>query len=334
MTPDEYLSALAPWRFTPRQSRFVLTVALHSGYCLRRQYMAFAGIRYGKVVREFLETLVTRRLAERLAYRMDRGFVYHVHARALYRAIGQDDNRNRRRTSPAAIARKLMLLDYVIAEPSAEWYATEADKVNLFTTRFGVPVADLPQRSYAAYDERSASSTRYFMHKLPVGVVGEPPTVRLVALALDPTGQSFEQFLRDHARLLSHLSAWTIVLIGPRGQVSVAPCRQLFERYVGRLSASTPDQQDVRQYFTLRRSVERSEWAQLSAADLQQLRESRGRFSDPTFDSLYARWLATGDRAFTEGGLALGIGGSARGQLIEHTLPFRYDQFGDLPGVC
>jgi hypothetical protein len=70
--------------------------------------------------------------------------VYHLQSRPLYRAIGQEDNRNRRATSPALIARKLMLLDLVIGEPQAEWYVTEAEKVALFTEHFRVPVRNCP----------------------------------------------------------------------------------------------------------------------------------------------------------------------------------------------
>ena len=44
MTFDERVQALEPLGFTPRQTRFLVTVALHSGYCLRRQYSAFAGV--------------------------------------------------------------------------------------------------------------------------------------------------------------------------------------------------------------------------------------------------------------------------------------------------
>lgn len=58
MTFDERVAALAPLGFTPRQTRFLVTAALHSGYCLRRQYLAFAGVRYGKNVCDFLEALV------------------------------------------------------------------------------------------------------------------------------------------------------------------------------------------------------------------------------------------------------------------------------------
>ena len=135
-----------PLRLTPRQTRFVATVALHSGYCLRRQYMAFAGLQYGKVVRDFLEHLVARRLAVREPCRADRGFLYHLQARSIYRALRQDDNRNRRHASLAAIGRKLMVLDFVIAHSGGDWYATQDDKVDFFTQRLGVPLTDLPQR--------------------------------------------------------------------------------------------------------------------------------------------------------------------------------------------
>jgi hypothetical protein len=47
MTFDERVQALQPLGLTPRQTRFLVTVALHSGFCVRRQYAAFARIRYG-----------------------------------------------------------------------------------------------------------------------------------------------------------------------------------------------------------------------------------------------------------------------------------------------
>ncbi len=112
MTFDERVTALAPLGFTPRQTRFLVTAALLSGYCMRRHYLTFAGVRHGKNVRDFFETLVRRQLAQRLRYRPNRGQIYHLHATALYRALAQRDNRNRRQASPALIARKLMILDY------------------------------------------------------------------------------------------------------------------------------------------------------------------------------------------------------------------------------
>src|SRR5207302_10646368 len=96
MTAHDRIDAIAAFGFTPRQARFLVTVALHGGYCLRRQYEAFAGIRYGKNVRAFLDRLVAVGLADRFQGRPDRGHVYHIHGRSLYGALGQEENRNRR----------------------------------------------------------------------------------------------------------------------------------------------------------------------------------------------------------------------------------------------
>jgi hypothetical protein len=175
MTFDDRVRALEPLGFTPRQTRFMVTVALHSGYCLRRQYSAFAGVAYGKNVCDFLDRLVERQLAQCFTQRADRGLIYHLQARALYRALGEDDNRNRRKASAALIARKIMVLDYVLAHSETQWLATEPDKVDLFAERCGVPRADLPQRVFPASKPGAADTTRYFTHKLPVAIAGDPP---------------------------------------------------------------------------------------------------------------------------------------------------------------
>ena len=177
MTFEQRVQALEPLGFTPRQTRFIALVALHSGYCLRRQYAAFAGIRYGKNVCDFLETLVDRGLAERFTQRADRGLIYHLHARGVYRVLGQRDNRNRREASAALIARKIMVLDYVLLHAHMDWLATEEDKVDTFTSRYGIPRTDLPQRVYAASQGR-ALTIGYFTHKLPIAVAGDPADAR------------------------------------------------------------------------------------------------------------------------------------------------------------
>ena len=47
MTWEERADAVASLGFTTRQARFLALAALHSGYCLRRQYGAFAGLQSG-----------------------------------------------------------------------------------------------------------------------------------------------------------------------------------------------------------------------------------------------------------------------------------------------
>ena len=336
MTFDERVRALEPLRLTPRQTRFVATVALHSGYCLRRQYMAFAGLQYGKVVRDFLDHLVARRLAVREPCRADRGFLYHLQARSIYRALRQDDNRNRRHASLAAIGRKLMVLDFVIAHSGGDWYATQDDKVDFFTQRLGIPLTDLPQQTYASYDQRTAPTTRYFPHKLPIFVTGEPRRIHFVALALEHTGQAFGRFLHDHARLLGQLPAWAIVVIYQAGASAAAEAgRAVFDRYVlGLPSTRTHDRADLVRLFVMRRAVERNDLTSLSVADLNWFREARRRLADPIVESLYARWLVSGDHALGLGMAGPDRGAVSTGQFVARELPFSYEQFGDFVGVC
>jgi hypothetical protein len=331
MTFDERVQALGSLGLTPRQTRFLVTVALHSGYCLRRQYTAFAGVRYGKNVRAFFDGLVGCGVARRLSYRADRGHVYHVHARSVYRAIGQDDNRNRRHTSPALMARKVMLLDFVLSEPDVSWFATEEDKVALFTTRLDVPPLALPCRIYEAASE-NGRTTRYFVHKLPVYVAREPGVVHFVYLAMESTADGLQQFLVDHASLFNHLPRWSVVCLRP-GHLGLLPgCEQAFEQFLrGRLDVPRRGGEALAQYFTVRHSIEREQLAQLSVADIYEFRAAKRRFSAAALERLYSDWLVSGndvaDRLRT-------AAPRTHGQLVIRTLPHPYEQFGGMAGVA
>jgi hypothetical protein len=48
MTFAERVTALRPYGFTDRQAQFLVTVMLHSGVCLVRQYCAFSHIVRGQ----------------------------------------------------------------------------------------------------------------------------------------------------------------------------------------------------------------------------------------------------------------------------------------------
>ena len=337
MTFEERVSAVAPFGFSDRQTRFLVTVALHSGFCLRRHYAAFAGLEYGQGVRDFFDRLVRRRLASPLTFRRDRGVVYHLHASALYEAIGQDDNRNRRTTSPALIARKLMLLDYVLAAPMTDWCATEQDKVALFTIRLGVPPADLPQRLYRAR-ERTEATTRYFIHKLPIEVTDDPVVVSFAYLVTDTTGRAFSQFLEGHTSLLSRLQDWRIVAICPQKLHGLPACEKAFEQFTNAVQrpSAVAEIASVHHYFIARDLHERGDVARLSVSDIDAFRVARRRYSSPAFESLYRQWRRGGDAALSNraANVVANAIRTGRGQLLTHRLPVRYDRFGSRAGVA
>jgi hypothetical protein len=339
VTFDERVRALAYLGLTDRQTRFVVTVALHGGYCLRRHYEAFAGIRYGAPVREFLDSLVAHSLAERIQFRRDRGYVYHLRHTSLYDAIGQRENRNRRHVSAAAIARKLMVLDHVLTERTGDWYATEDDKVRLFTDRFGLALEQLPRRIFKARQGHE-SNTRFFVHKLPIHLADDL-SPSFVDLVTDTTGAGLTQFLRDHLQLLDGLRRWRIVAIAPPHIPGHTSCETALGRFCHQLRSTRngTEMADLKAYFCRRRALERGELAFVGERGFGEAtaewRAAQRRFSSAEYEALYSRWKTEGDSAL---GAPSGQGFLAaleehRGELVTRVLPYRYDRFGTLAGL-
>jgi hypothetical protein len=333
MTFEDRLVALEPLGFTPRQTRFIALVALHSGYCLRRQYAAFAGIRYGKNVCDFLEELVVRGFADHFTLRADRGRIYHVQARAVYRAIGEPENRNRRKASAALIARKIMVLDYVVGHAEIDWLSTEEEKVDLFA-RYGVPMGDLPQCRFAPASMDTSSTTRYFLDKLPVALVGDPPVATFVCLVTDTTGRMLEQFLRDHSRLFAWLPAWTVIAIGSRPN-GLHACEAAFERFRRRPTPTvSASNDDLVWFFRTRDAVDQGDLTGLSVSAIDRFRTLREAFRRPIFDELYLEWRRHGDAALANRAGLHQPSIRSVGTLVTELLPFDYSQFGSLPGIA
>jgi len=338
MTFADRVAALAPLGFGPRQTAFLATVALHGGYCLQRQFQAAAGVPHGQVTRNFFATLVSRHLATAIQFQSSTGVIYHLHAKSLYRAIDQDDNRNRRVVSPALIARKLMVLDYVLTVSPACWFATEDDKLALFSTQLGLDRSLLPQRTYPAQDARRPATTRYFVHKLPIRLVPGEGVVEFVYLVVEQSGRPFEDWVRDHMRLLSRLPQWRIVLVCPP-QVShgARACEAGYVHAFGASPAAGSDRPraELSWYFATRRAVEASDLKNLSVADLDRYRDLRRQLSSAAVERLYVAWQQSGDAALAPANAAspFAQASDVRDRLRTHVLPWRYRQFGSLPGV-
>jgi hypothetical protein len=112
--------------FTERQAGFLVTVMLHAGVCLARQYCAFARIKYGEPMRTFFQTLEARRFVTPQTCAHGRARLFHVHYKPLYTAIGEPDNRFRRPMTLArgelwGVRRRRSLLDGRRLVPPGQW---------------------------------------------------------------------------------------------------------------------------------------------------------------------------------------------------------------------
>ena len=163
-----------------------------------------------------------------------------------------------------------MLLDYVLGEPNADWYATEQDKVALFTTRFGITPTDLPRRVYLARRASDADTCRYFIHKMPIRLFGAAPFVSFVSLVTDTTGAGFGQFLQDHVRLLNRLPAWQIVAVAPRHLRGLQACSAAFRWFSadGRPPRLRGEDATLLRFFRIRECVDRNAFESLTVEDL------------------------------------------------------------------
>src|SRR5262245_16778944 len=114
MTDAERHYALRRFGYTEQESAFLCLAALHGGYFLRRQYAQFLRRHDGGTVTQLIEKTLALGHTKASTYRQ-KIQLYHLCARAFYTALGQADNRNRRRHQTDAIKNKLMGFDFVLA---------------------------------------------------------------------------------------------------------------------------------------------------------------------------------------------------------------------------
>jgi hypothetical protein len=216
----------------------------------------------------------------------------------------------------------------VLSGPEVEWFATEHDKVELFTTRYGIDPDDLPHRTFDMDGDEDATTTRYFIDKLPIYIPPSTAVPHFVYFASDTTTQRFGQFLRDHRRLFARLPAWAVVCAKPAHLVDLSAHETTFSDFVQGKSVGNAD--GLRRLFATRRLVEDGQLGKLTADDLHAFRQARKLFATPRTERLYLAWLTDGEAAFTD----VGAPPLGSGQLLIRTLPHTYEQFGTMAGVA
>jgi hypothetical protein len=165
----ERAELLAPFGVTERQARFLATVMLHSGVFVGRQYAAFSGITHGQKVHDFIERLLIRRFVTPIELgSTGRTRIFHVHHKPLYAAIGEPDNRNRRRVTIERAIERLIILDGVLADRSVTWLGSEREKRHYFKQHLGDHLRD-NEYPRLLFGKRPNMTVRYFPDKLPIG---------------------------------------------------------------------------------------------------------------------------------------------------------------------
>jgi hypothetical protein len=284
---------LAPFDLTDRQARFLVTVMRHAGVFVGRQYAAFAGITHGQKVHDFVERLLVRRFATSIELgTTGRTRIFHVHYKPLYAAIGEPDNRNRRRVAIDRTIQRLMILDAVVADRSVTWLGSEHEKRRHFMKRLGDGLRD-NEYPRLVFGKPPNVTIRYFPDKLPIGY--EPGCCRHVFLylALSPSPVDFCVFILRHLELLSALGFWTIRVLFPR---SLNRSRDAYAKAAYELLRTplTLSERDDLTWFLRQQDVLAPN---ASAADAARWRAARRTFRGARFVALRRHWIAEGERA-------------------------------------
>jgi hypothetical protein len=325
LTPDERLRAVTNLGFTERQAGFLVTVMLHAGVCLGRQYCAYGQIAYGQKMHDFFRSLLARGYVTARPSGKKNAKLYHVHHKRLYRAIGEPDNRHRRPTTLARAVERLMLLDAVLADRERMWLATEREKLAHFTLTLQVPRHDLPRLTFRAPD---SETVRYFPDKLPIGIDRDERTHIFVYLATRDVPIDFRAFLERHAELLRALPAWRLRLLVPRHLRDAIPAYKsaFHEQLASPLRPVILD--ELRWYVHARGRAP-------ITSDLRFDHAARA-FAAPRFRALYRAWLEHGEPVLdaTLSPTVADAISRGSGQLECYVLPHHYLHLFPLVGTA
>ena len=290
--PENQVALLMELGYTEPEARFLYVVATHSGYFILRQFLNFTGARRGKRSNLFARKVLNNghgSVRDYLGY----GSIYHLFSRTLYGQIEKGNLRNRRKHSFDYIRTRLVLLDFILANPEAEYLETEQDKVTFFCEKLGVAKEFLPGRLYEG-GPGSRPTLRYFVDKFPLFVAallpGTPPVVTLsfVDSGLG-TIAGFLTHLAAYQPLFRQLQAFLFLYISPT-DAQFARATECF-RAVVKHPLESDMSSEVLRYFQVRQRFEKRQYVVPVTEDFEFLNEAKSRFHGDRFERLYNAWI-------------------------------------------
>ena len=163
---------LEPLGWTGREAEWIALVCLHSGVFTRPQFCFYFDTHRVHAYR-FVKTLMDRGEAvesDTLIFNGG-GKTCRISSKPIYRALGVENIRHRRKACPPVVMRRLLSLDFVLEHPGMNWLPAEPEKVAFFE-KLGLSRRLIPRRIYYG---AAGAQKRYFALKLPIA--SDPETV-------------------------------------------------------------------------------------------------------------------------------------------------------------
>ena len=164
---------LEPLGWTGREAEWIALVCLHSGVFTRAQFCHYFET-YRKQAYRFVKALIERGEAVETEgpVARGRGKTCRILSKPIYRALGVENIRHRRKARAGIVMRRLLSLDFVLEHPGMNWLPAEPEKVEFFEG-LGLSRRLIPRRIY--YGAVGAQK-RYFALKLPIAAGPETVT--------------------------------------------------------------------------------------------------------------------------------------------------------------
>ena len=163
---------LEPLGWTGREAEWIALVCLHSGVFTRPQFCHYFDTE-SKRAHRFVKALVALRAAvENENFMLSGGAKpCRILSKPIYRALGVENIRHRRKAQAGVVMRRLLSLDFVLEHPGMNWLPAEPEKVEFFEG-LGLSRRLIPRRIYYG---AVGMQKRYFALKLPLA--GDEETV-------------------------------------------------------------------------------------------------------------------------------------------------------------
>ena len=232
-----------------------------------------------------------------------------------------------------------MLLDYVLAHLMSTGTRRKRTRSRLFTTRSASPPRIC--RSESTSRRRPDAANLPVFHpqvaRLPARVTHR--SCRSCSSSPTRPGQAFEQFLKDHWRLLNHLPRWRIVAVAPRHIPGLPGLRRRVPARRGRraTAASAGRNAELQRdfYFTVLDASIATTSPDVSIAGRSSSRERPVPDSPPpNSKSSFNAGRRTGRGPDEPGAKGFLAALAERRGGPRDPLPIRYDRFGTRAGIA
>jgi hypothetical protein len=199
--PPDAIGMIRHLGYSEREAAFLYTVAIYSGYFLRRQFnFAVQRVR-GAIATHFLRKSIQCGYVRETHCEPGRS-LYHLQTNSVYRFAGQRNSHAARPKSLREIRRRLVTLDYVLASLAQEEFLDSQASRRRFFAQYGIK-------------DEALTGANNFGELVPVSVRSE--TDLCVCFAFVDEGlrstAKFERFIDTHDRLLCSLPNFEVVYV-------------------------------------------------------------------------------------------------------------------------